>query len=160
MANDQPPDLPPPGDVPPPDEVPPGGQGPQQPPRGDELPPFVNATRAVQLQTVGDIQDIPEEARDRASRRVNSLTVRDLEDLALKLQGVPVTNPKVERLNYEDLETLEELFQGYKSAKINALAQVESLGAVVELQKICEYTCCCCTPCCCCAAADVEPFAP
>lgn len=155
MANDQLPDLPPPGEVPP-GEVPPGGG----PPNGGTEPPrFVNATRAVQLQTVGDTADIPEQLRDAASRRVNSLTVRDLEDLALKLQGVPITNPKVERLNYEDLESLEELFQGYKLAKINALSQVESLGAVVELEQICDYTCCCCTPCCCCAATDVEPFA-
>lgn len=150
MANDQLPDLPPPGEVPPGEEPATGG---------GEQPRFANATRAVQMQTVGDIADIPEEARDGASRRVNSLTVRDLEDLALKLQGVPITNPKVERLNFEDLESLEELFQGYKTAKINALSQVESLGAVVELEKICDYTCCCCTPCCCCAATDVEPFA-
>jgi hypothetical protein len=155
MADDQIPGAP--GDEPPPG----GGGGPPGGPEPPAEPPpgFVNMTRAVQLQTIEDIRDIPEEAKDRASRRVNNLSVRDLEDLALKLQGVPIHNPKVERLTYQDLESLEELFAGYKTAKINALSQVETLGAVVELTNICDYTCCCCTPCCCCAAADVEPFA-
>ena len=118
-----------------------------------------NPTRAVQLQKVGEIGDIPAEMRERASDRVRELTVRDLEDLALKLQGVPTHNPNVDDITYEDLESLEELFQGYKGAKIERLSRVNRLAEVTELQQICDYTCCCCTPCCCCAAADVEPFA-
>jgi len=118
-----------------------------------------NSTRAVQLQKVGEIADIPAETRRRASERVRDLSVRDLEDLALRLQGVPTHNPRVEEITYEDLQNLEELFQGYKNAKIESLQRVSRLAEVAELEKICDYTCCCCTPCCCCAAADVEPFA-
>lgn len=118
-----------------------------------------NMTKAVQMAKVREMTDIPDELRGRASKTVGDLTVRDLEDLALKLQGVTVSNKKVDRISFEDLETLEELFQGYKKAKFEKIQSAGSLANAARLEAFCDYTCCCCTPCCCCAAADVEPFA-
>jgi hypothetical protein len=122
-----------------------------------------NPVRANQLMRVRDIADIPEQMRRRASKRVQELSVRDLEDLALKLSGVPTRNPTIDKLTFDDMQSLEDVFSGFKQAKFEQLsAQGETIGDLgddASLRMICDYTCCCCTPCCCCAAAETEPVA-
>lgn len=117
-----------------------------------------NPFRANQLMRVRDMRDIPQESRAQASPRVLELSVRDLEDLALKLSGVPTTNRVIDELTFEDMRSLEDVFQAYKASKFEALSGPENIGAIEELAKICDSTCCCCTPCCTCAAAEVDPI--
>jgi len=117
-----------------------------------------NPFRENKLMRVRDMRDIPEETRATATEKVAELTVRDLDDLAVKLAGVPTFNPTIDELNIEDLRSLEELFQSYRQAKLERLQGIETVGSMEAIEDWCEYSCCCCTPCCCCAAADVNPI--
>src|SRR5436305_14475579 len=72
---------------------------------------------------------------------VQKLAPADLNDLALRLRGQNVDNPKVTALTFKDVESLEAVFNAQKAAGMGALRP----GATHS-----EVTCCCCTPCCCC----------
>jgi hypothetical protein len=119
---------------------------------------MANPFRENKLLKIADMVDIPEDLRKSAPDHIRDLTVRDLDDLAQKLMGVPTFNPNIDDVSIEDLGKLEELFKGYKDLKLDNLSGVESVGAIEDLEKLCDESCCCCTPCCCCAAVDVHPI--
>ncbi len=91
----------------------------------------------------------------KASARVKSLTVRDLNDLAGTFLGHETYNPRVKALTPEDLRSLEEVFRGQRDRALKLAESVETLADAEGW----SISCCSCTPCCCCAAADVDPFA-
>lgn len=91
------------------------------------------------------------------SRRVQSLTGRDLEDLTRRIAGVEVQNELVTSLTLEDIQGLEALFRDQrKQTLVNLAATMGDDGSIAQ-QKL-NVSCCCCTPCCSCAATDVSPF--
>jgi hypothetical protein len=111
---------------------------------------------------VRDMADLPAGVKKSVSAQVLNLTVRDLEDLALTLSGVETSNAKITKLDADDFRGIEDLFQGFKSQKLEQVLQATGGTARLDAQaisRICDYTCCCCTPCCCCAAAEADPFA-
>jgi len=123
-----------------------------------------NPTRVAKLMRVSEMSDIPEDAREKATRRVLALSVQDLDDLALKLQGVPRDNPTIDELTFDDMRSIEDVFSSYKEAKFERLSsQADTIGGLgkdeTTLAAFCQKTCCCCTPCCCCAAAETNPVA-
>jgi hypothetical protein len=99
--------------------------------------------------------DFPAPVLKKATARVRSLTVRDLNDLAGTFLGHETYNPRVKALTPEDLSSLEDVFRGQRDRALKLAESVESLADAEGW----SVSCCSCTPCCCCAAADVDPFA-
>ena len=107
---------------------------------------------------VSEITDLGDEALRRATPKVRELQVKDLNDLARRVQGVDVINPKLDDLKIEDIKSLESAFSEYKANKLKKVERGEE-KIPGEEEIFDDWSCCCCTPCCCCAAADVDPFA-
>lgn len=116
-----------------------------------------NPVRTNQSTKIKQMRDIPKDARSKATKKVGELTVRDLEDLALKFQGAPTKNSVIDKLEVTDLRALEDVFAAYKSTKAEALQEISSVAEIADIEAFCTETCCCCTPCCCCAAAVADP---
>jgi hypothetical protein len=117
-----------------------------------------NPVRTNQSTKIKQMRDIPKEARNKAPKKVQELTVRDLEDLALKFQGAPTQNAVIDKLEVTDLQALEDVFASYKSTKAEALQEISSVAEIADIEAFCTESCCCCTPCCCCAAAVADPI--
>jgi hypothetical protein len=111
-----------------------------------------------EVRKIKEIEDLGEDALRRATPKVRELRVKDLNDLARRLQGVDVMNPSLDDLQIEDLRSLEDAFQGYKQSLLEQAERGE-VKIPGEEEIFDNWSCCCCTPCCCCAAADVDPFA-
>jgi len=124
----------------------------------EAAPRTENPVRRNQMTKIKQMRDIPKSARDKASKKVQELAVRDLEDLALKFQGVPTQNETIDRLEVKDLRDLEDVFSSYKNTKAEALQEISSVAEIENIEAFCTESCCCCTPCCCCAAADADPI--
>jgi hypothetical protein len=106
--------------------------------------------------------DLPANLASKASKRVQELTVGDLNDLASQASGLSVENTSLQGLTEEDIRSLEEVFQGAKLAAAGQVAGRPGLTGGdegLEGEIFDNWSCCCCTPCCCCAAADIDPFA-
>jgi hypothetical protein len=92
------------------------------------------------------------------TEKVRNLTVKDLQDLASRFLGQPVTNDIVLGLQAVDLKGIEDLFVDQRARALQLIATSAGPGGpVVEAPG--GNACCSCTPCCsCCAAAEVNPF--
>jgi hypothetical protein len=121
-------------------------------------PPRENPALAVEKRKVKDIEDLGSENVQKATPKVRELRVKDLNDLARRLQGVDVRNPNIDDLGVEDYQSIEEVFQGYKRQLLERAQRGEQVVPGEE-EIFDNWSCCCCTPCCCCAAAEVDPFA-
>jgi hypothetical protein len=117
-----------------------------------------NPARSSKMTKINQMRDIPKDVRGKASKRVLELSVNDLDELALKFQGVPTQNTTIDKLNVTDLKSLEAVFAGYKNTKAEALSSISSVAEIEDIEAFCTETCCCCTPCCCCAAAVADPI--
>jgi len=89
---------------------------------------------------------------------VRDLTTNDLEDLAKKLTGVEVNNPRIDRLTIEDLQGVEALFADARAKVLQHVAVDMGNTRGLASARGVDISCCCCTPCCCCAASDTSPF--
>lgn len=101
----------------------------------------------------GSEPDFPGPVLKKATARVKSLTVRDLNELAGTFLGHETYNPRLKALTPEDLRSLEEVFRGQRDRALKLAESVESLADA----KGWSTSCCSCTPCCC--AAAIDPFA-
>lgn len=97
---------------------------------------------------------------DRATERVQELTIEDLEQLAQVADGSATATAKLQELDAEDLRSLDEAFHQAKLQAADNLAGALQGEGVADQEIFDGWSCCCCTPCCCCAAADVDPFEP
>ena len=104
-----------------------------------------------------------------ASQLVRGMTPSDLHDMEIAFTTLkPSENPKIQELNSQDLQTIENLFAEYRQAVIANFQGFPTLQKTVrggDLQLSAAEgasCCCCCTPCCSCscAATEVEPFEP
>jgi len=89
---------------------------------------------------------------------VRDLTTNDLEDLANKLTGVEVNNPRIDRLTIEELQGVEALFADARAKVLQHVAVDMGNTRGLASARGVDISCCCCTPCCCCAASDTSPF--
>jgi hypothetical protein len=121
------------------------------------LRPFEPPARAgslpkrAQLRTIEELR-LVDPGTLAKNPRVAKLTVRDLNDLAAQVQGVPTSNGNIADLTIEDMQDIEGIFLEYK---MNTARELASSGLAAASSV--DVSCCCCTPCCCCAAADTEP---
>ncbi len=125
---------------------------------------------ARELRKVSEIKELGAANLKMATPKVKQLQVKDLEDLARRFHGVDVENSKLDKLQFADFQSLENVFQGYKHKALEDAARARPAKAPVKSGNgggggcgtagSCGVNvCCCCTPCCCCAAAAVDPFA-
>jgi hypothetical protein len=130
--------------------------------------PRTTPSAARELRKVSQIKELGAANLKMATPKVKQLQVKDLEDLARRFHGVDVENSKLDKLKFEDFQSLETVFQGYKQKALQDAARARPARAPVKSTNgggsgsagSCGVNvCCCCTPCCCCAAAAVDPFA-
>jgi hypothetical protein len=130
--------------------------------------PRTTPTATRELRKVSQIKELGAANLKKATPKVKQLQVKDLEDLARRFHGVELENTKLDKLQFEDFKSLEDVFQGYKHKALEDAARARPARAPVKSTNggggssagSCGVNvCCCCTPCCCCAAAAVDPFA-
>jgi hypothetical protein len=123
---------------------------------------------ARELRKVSEIKELGAANLKMATPKVKQLQVKDLEDLARRFHGVEVENSKLDKLQFDDFKSIEDVFQGYKHKALEDAARARPAKAPVKptgdgggssAGSCGVNVCCCCTPCCCCAAAAVDPFA-
>jgi hypothetical protein len=127
-----------------------GGTGPAPGPGGE-----AGAAPAYLSKTIAQM-GFPDNKLALVTDTVRSITVQDLNDLATRVSGRPIQNPKVLALKAVDLKGIEDLFVDMRARSLLTIAGAAGPGGSIEAP---GGACCTCTPCCsCCAAVETNPF--